>query len=209
MPRGRLAGAVFARVDILEYISRSINGGPQVGPLGGARPRGPESGMDGFEYELWREVFEEARRAYSALLHSPGDWERVKRRLAEALVRSLARRFHTIRRAALADLSGGECASDSRPSLDIDLLILVESPAEAYALRQLEPLLDNALREAFIHTKTPEDYRRLALHYRRGLHHNILELHVNDTYARSRLHDCPPIELLQQPRTNPTSPQPS
>ncbi len=193
MPRGRLARAVFSRVNTVEYGGAGLS--RQQGRGGGAPPA-----MDGFEYEVWREVFERAREAYSRLLRTPQDWERVKRALAEAIVEAVARRFHTLRRAALADLSGGECASDSRPSLDVDLLLLVESPAEAYALKQLEPLLDNALKEAFIHTKTPGEYRELARTYKRGLHHNILELHVNDTYARSRLTGCPPLELYPNPQ---------
>jgi len=147
-----------------------------------------------FEYGAWREIFDATTRILSTY-RGPEDWERVKRLIAEEVAKLLLRRFHTIRRIALADLSGGECASDSRPSLDIDLLVVVDSPAEAYALKSLEQVLDNAIREAFIHTLPFEEYKKLATFYKRGLHHNLLEVHVNDLYARSKSRDCPPIEL--------------
>jgi len=150
------------------------------------------------EGDVWREVFEGASEIYRRLLRDPREWERVKLALAELIARVILKYFKTVRRIAFTDLSGGECASDSRPSLDIDLLVLVDSPAEEYALRTLEPVIDNALKEAFIYTKSYHAYRELAALYRRGLHHNLIELHVNDEYARSRPVYCPPVELYER-----------
>ena len=147
------------------------------------------------EGEVWREVFQGASQVYRSLLGDPREWERVKLALAELVARVILKYFKTVRRIAFTDLSGGECASDARPSLDIDLLIIVESPAEEYALQRLEQVIDNALKEAFVYTKSYHAYRQLASLYRRGLHHNLIEMHVNDAYARSRSHYCPPVEL--------------
>jgi len=148
-----------------------------------------------YEKEIWRELFEEASRVYRRLLRSPGDWERIKAAIAELVARVILEHFKTVRRIAMADLSGGECAGDPRPGFDVDLLVLVESPAEEYALRRLGDVMDNALREAFIHTVGYEMYREIARLYRRGIHHNILELHVNDNYARMKSRFCPPVEI--------------
>jgi len=156
-------------------------------------------GAEVFEGEIWREVFERAVEVYKKMLVKPQGWERVKMALAEIITDVILRNFKSVKRIAFTNLSGGECASDMKPSLDIDLLVLVESPAEEYALKKLETVLDNALKEAFIYTTGYHIYRDLSKLYRRGLHHNLLELHVNDEYAYMRGGNCPPIELY--PRT--------
>ncbi|MCE4617644.1 MAG: hypothetical protein F7C32_03575 [Desulfurococcales archaeon] len=158
------------------------------------------SGTQIFEGEIWREVFEKATEIYKRLLKNPHGWERVKLALAEAIAETILKYFKTIERIAFTNLSGGECASDMRPSLDIDLLVLVESPAEEYALKSLENVLDNALKEAFIYTTGYKVYRELSKIYRRGLHHDLLELHVNDEYAKMGAGSCPPIVIYSRDR---------
>ncbi len=149
------------------------------------------------EKRVWQEVFEEAKEVYGRMLESPADWERVKMALAYKLAGILRKYFTTIKRIALVDLSGGECVEGEAGSFDIDLVVEVESPAEAYALKSLETVIDNALKEAFIYTKSYDTYKRLTARYERGLKHNIVEIHVNDEYAErlARSGSCPPIEL--------------
>lgn len=79
----------------------------------------------------------------------------------------------------------------------MDLLVLVDSLAEEYALRRLERVIDNALKEAFVYTTGYHLYKEIAQLYRRGLHHNLIELHVNDEYARMESLFCPPVELYR------------
>ncbi len=151
-----------------------------------------------FEGDVWREVFEAAAEVYRKLLRRPEEWEKVKLTLAEVVANVIVKYFKTVRRVAFADLSGGECASDTRPSLDVDILVLVDSPAEEYALRKLERVIDNALKEAFVYTTGYQLYKEIAKLYKRGLHHNLLELHVNDEFARMNSRFCPPIELYNK-----------
>jgi len=149
------------------------------------------------EKMVWSEVFEEARRVYKEYFRGPGDWERVKLAIASRVAGILRKYFQTIRMIALVDLSGGECVEGERGSFDIDVVVEVGSPAEAYALKMLEPIIDNAVKEAFIFTNSYEKYRELLKTYSRGLEHNVVELHVNDEYAlkAARGSGCPPIEL--------------
>ncbi len=149
------------------------------------------------EKRVWQEVFDAAREIYSSSFRDPGDWERVKVLIAYRLAAVLRKYFTTIKRILLLDLSGGECVEGEMGSFDIDIAVEVGSEAEAYALASLEPIIDNALKEAFVFTVSEEVYRRLLKRYGRGLNHNIVEFHVNNEYAikLARSGACPPIEL--------------
>jgi len=156
------------------------------------------------EYDIWKEVFDAAMEVFSSQLREPGDWPRVKAMLAERIARILPKYFRTIRVIALSDLSGGECVEDLGGSFDIDLVIVVDSPAESYALAALEPVIDNALKEALIYSKDYRTFKRLASVYERGIRHNIVEIHVNDEYAArlARASMCPPIILYTGGESN-------
>ncbi|WP_131159948.1 hypothetical protein [Aeropyrum pernix] len=150
------------------------------------------------EKQIWYEVFEEASKIFRGVNSRSGEeWGRVKVSLAAKIARILTKYFYTIDYIALSDLSGGECETSVNGSFDIDLVIKVRSPAEAYALATLEEIIDNAVKEAFFTTVNYEEYRRLLEHYQRGLKHNVVEMHINDVYALrlSKGLECPPIEL--------------
>jgi len=149
------------------------------------------------EKEIWEEVFNAAREIYTKYLRGPDDWERVKTMIAAKVSSILRKYFATIEKVALIDLSGGECVEGERGSFDIDMIFKVGSAAEAYALSQLESIIDNALKEAFVFTVKEEVYRMLLRKYGRGLNHNIVEFHINNEYALKLAESsiCPAIEL--------------
>lgn len=149
------------------------------------------------EKAVWQEVFDAAREIYMKVFKGPDDWDRVKVFLAYKIAGILRKYFMTVKRIALLDLSGGECVEGERGSFDIDIIVEVGSEAEAYALASLEPIIDNALKEAFVFTVSESVYRELLKKYGRGLNHNIVEFHINDSYVLKLANSssCPPIEL--------------
>lgn len=144
-----------------------------------------------FEKEVWYRVFNEAERIVSEKLRSVDDWPRVKAMLAKVIARVLIERFRTVELIAYTELSGGEYVDDYEGGFDIDLLIRVGSEAEAYALKNLEPIIDNALKEAIVYSKDKGFLRRMGEKYGKGIYHNIVELHVNDTYVEAALGEGP------------------
>ena len=111
--------------------------------------------------------------------------------LADVIARVLVERFRTVELIAYTELSGGEYVDDYEGGFDIDLLIRVGSEAEAYALKNLEPIIDNALKEAIVYSKDKGFLRRMGEKYGKGIYHNIVELHVNDTYVEAVLRRSP------------------
>ncbi len=177
-------------------MSEGKAGGGGRGELGGrGLPLPPR-----LEYDIWKEVFDSALEVFRSQLRGPEDWPRVKAVIAERIARILPKYFRTIRVIALSDLSGGECVEDLGGSFDIDLVIVVDSPAESYALSALEPVIDNALKEALIYSKDYKTFKRLTSVYERGIRHNVIEIHVNDEYAArlARASMCPPIILYSR-----------
>ncbi len=153
------------------------------------------------EERVWAEVFRETTRIIRNKLREPEDWPRVKIDVAETLARILAKLFKSLRLVALTDLTGGECTEDPRGGLDLDLLVITDSEAEAYALMHLEKVIDNALKEALIHgTYSSRMLKRIIEYYGKGMLHNIVEIHVNDFYTRalSSSSSCPPIILYKR-----------
>ncbi|MCE4615451.1 MAG: hypothetical protein F7C09_00085 [Aeropyrum sp.] len=149
------------------------------------------------EKQLWYEIYGEASKLFRSQFRSPEDWPRLKVTLAAKVVAILRKYFHTIEYAGLVDLSGGECVTNIEGSFDIDVIVLVRSPAESYALMRVEEFIDNAIKEAFFTNVSYEKYRELLQTYERGLKHNVIEIHVNDVYALklARSSGCPPIDL--------------
>lgn len=149
------------------------------------------------EKQIWYEVYTEVSEIFRESFRNPDDWGRVKVALASKIANILRKYFYTIEYIGLADLSGGECDTSVHGSFDIDLVVIVKSPGEAYALSSVEEYIDNAVKEAFFTTVNYERYRELLKKYERGLKHNVVEIHVNDVYAikLARSSGCPPIDL--------------
>jgi len=136
-----------------------------------------------FEKEVWSRIFNEACRIISSFLKGVEDWPRAKMMLAEMIAKILLEKFATIRFVGVVELSGGEYVEDYEGGFDIDLLLKVDSEAEAYALKNLEPVIDNALKEAIVYSKDREFLKRMSEKYGKGIYHNMVELHVNNLYV--------------------------
>ena len=146
---------------------------------------------------MWYEVFAGALSVISRNFRRAEDWPRIKVMLAEAISGVLLKYFRTIKYIALADLSGGECGGPGDRGLDMDMLFLVDSPAEAFALIQLEEVVDSAVKEALVYTLSHEKFKMLVSRYKRGIEHNIVEFHVNYPYSRFLVNssECPPLVI--------------
>jgi len=133
-----------------------------------------------FEKKIWFTVFEGARRAIEKLLRSAEDWSRTKMAIAETIANLILSICRSVKFIAVVEFSGGEVVDHYEGGFDIDLLIETESPAEAYALKRLEPIMDNAIKEAITYLKDKEFFRLMTSRYGKGFYHDVLELHVND-----------------------------
>jgi len=138
---------------------------------------------DEFEKAVWSEIFDGAFKIFSTQLRSVNDWPRVKDAVAELVAKIIVNIFSSVKLIAIAELSGGEVVEDLEGGFDIDMLVEVESPAEAYALKSLEPVIDNALREALVYAKDWSFLKAMTEKYGKSVNHNIIELHVNDMYV--------------------------
>ncbi len=138
-----------------------------------------------FEKRVWYEVFNNVYSIMRSELRSIDDWPRVKLLVAEVISRIITKHFRTVEYIGVTELSGGEFVSDYEGGFDIDLLIKLGSEAEAYALKALEPLIDNAVKEAITYAKDWEFFKEMGRKYGKGIQHNIIELHVNNDYVET------------------------
>ncbi len=136
-----------------------------------------------FEKKVWFEIFNKVCSIMCKYLRDVSDWPRVKLLIAEVIADVISRYFKTIEYIGVTELSGGEYVSDYEGGFDIDMLFKVSSEAEAYALKMLEPLIDNAIKEAVTYMKDREFFRRMGMKYGKGISHNVVEFHVNDDYV--------------------------